>query len=346
MLCPQECDGENQSWGEEIEEGLKVLVTGAAGHIGNNVVRALLESGHSPIPMVRSDQTALDGLPVEIRRGDLLDPASLSACVEGVDAVIHAAAYVGLKASEQDQMERVNIQGTRGLLNACEKASVARFVHFSSVHALSQTPFEAPLTETNALALKPEAHPYDRTKAEAERCVLEAAEQGLSVAIVSPTAVLGPHDFKPSRLGQVLWALYAGKMPALVKSGFDFVDVRDVSMGAVKAMESDCRGERYLLTGKWHSFRELAESVERVPEARPAPGWDAPVFLASIGAPFAEFGSWLTGKPPLFSRGALHMLVHQNPQVDGAKARERLGYSSRPLEETVEDTLEWWRGNQ
>ena len=325
---------------------MKVLVTGAAGHIGNNVVRALLNSGHSPIPMVRSDQAALDGLPVEIRRGDLLDPASLSACVEGVDAVIHAAAYVGLKTSEQPQMERVNVQGTQGLLDACEKASVARFVHFSSVHALDQAPFDSPLAETNALALDVEAHPYDRTKAEAERCVLGAAEQGLSAVIVSPTAVLGPHDFKPSRLGQVLWSLYTGKMPGLVKSGFDFVDVRDVAMGAVKAMESDCRGERYLLTGKWHSFRELAEAVERVPEARPAPRFDASIFLASIGAPFAELGSWITGKAPLFSRGALHMLVHQNPQVEGGKARKRLGYSSRPLNETVADTLQWWRDNR
>ena len=150
--------------------------------------------------------------------------------MKGVDAVIHCclrrveffrAAANGAGQCGRNPKPDGRMRVSRG----------QGFIHFSSVHALSQTPFDAPLTEENALALSSDAHPYDRTKAEAEGIVLSGSASGMTCAIVSPTAVLGPNDFKPSRLGRVLWSLFTGKMPALVQSGFDFVDVRDVAQG-------------------------------------------------------------------------------------------------------------------
>ena len=198
---------------------MRVLVTGGAGHVGNNVVRALLEDGHEVRCLIRSDDEALEGLNVERVTGDLLNRDSLRASLSGMEAVIHSAAFVGLNQSEAEKMHAINVEGTRTLLEESDAAKVRRFVHFSSVHGLRQGPFDEPLTETNALADSPEDHPYDRTKAQAERLILNHSNDGLKTCVLNPTAILGPHDYKPSRLGKVVRALGNGEMPVLVDSG-------------------------------------------------------------------------------------------------------------------------------
>jgi len=317
------------------------LVTGAAGHIGNNVVRALIQSPWSPVAMVRQDSRALTGLDVETRKGDVLDRESLKRCLEGIDAVIHTAAFVGLKRSEEDVMMRINLEGTRVLLEEASAAGVKRFIHFSSVHALKQEPLDTPLSEKYPLALGQEDHPYDRSKARAEQVVLEWPGS-MTTVVLNPTAVLGPNDYKPSRLGQVIAQLAEGRIPALVRSGFDFVDVRDVASTTCRVLDGSCSGQRYLLAGAWNSFETLAACVHEAGGNKP-PRMYVPMWLARFGAPFAEFGAMLMRKTPMFSRGAIHMLVCQNPRVSSEKAKATYEHQPRPLKETVQDTLQWWR---
>jgi len=321
---------------------MTTLVIGAAGHIGNNLVRALLASGRRVRAGIFHDERAVAGLPVERVRLDVLDPASLSRAMEGVEVVYHLSAIIALEASQAGVVARVNVEGPRNVAKACRQAGVRRLVHFSSIHAFSQVPLDQPLDETRGPPEGPEVPLYDRTKAAGEREVLAAIEEGLDAVIVNPTSVVGPYDFKPSPMGDVILRLATGKMPALVTSGFDFVDVRDVVAGAMAAEEKGRRGERYLLPGRFATFRELAELVARV-SGTPPPRIVVPLWAARLGTPFLGAYCTITGSRPLYTRDSLTILKYAHTNIRGDKAAKELGYRPRPLEETVRDTWEWFR---
>jgi len=321
---------------------MKVLVTGAAGHVGGNLVRALLERGVSVRALVRSDVRALDGLDIEHVVGDLDDPESLRAAVSGVQQVLHCAAFIDVEGREEPLMHAVNVEGTRCLLEASMAAGVERFVHVSTVHTLNPIPKDQPLTETRPLNDGPGAHPYERTKSLGELEVLKAVEKGLHAVIVNPTGIIGPHDYKPSRMGAVLLQLSRGELPALVHGGYNWVDVRDVSDTIIRAAEKGRVGERYLVGGRWMGLPELAE-LARPHMSSPPPRFSVPLWMAWVGVPFSVTWAWIRRERPLFSAGSMHMLTHQCRDVSSDKAIEELGHSARPIEETLADTFDWFR---
>jgi len=186
-----------------------------------------------------------------------------------------------------------------------------------------------------------DAPAYDRSKALGQQEVLAAVSRGLDAVIVNPTAVIGPHDYKPSRMGAVQRMLYRRKMPSLVSGGFDWVDVRDVVAGALAAERNGRTGQNYLLSGHWASFPEFAALVGKVTGIR-VPSLVVPLWLAYVGAPFVQAFAGLTGGMPLYTLEALHALKCYG-EVSHEKASRELGYSPRPLEETLRDTWEWWR---
>jgi dihydroflavonol-4-reductase len=318
---------------------MRTVVTGAAGHVGANLVRLLLERGHRVRATVYNDTRGLDGLDgVERVEVDVLNPDSLAEAFRAADVVFHLAAVIAI-VGDRDRMQEVNVRGTRNVAQACLRSGVGRLIHFSSIHAFSHLPKAQPITEARGQAV-PGAMPYDLSKAAGERQVLEAVEQGLEAVILNPTAILGPHDYKPSHMGQVLLDLHRRKFPALVEGGFDWVDVRDVVGAAVRAAKVGRSGERYLLSGRWATFQELAEHVEEVTGVR-APRWVSPMWLARVGAPFASTFNRLLGRRPLYTSSSLRALrCHKSVVSD--KAREGLGYRPRPLSDTVRDTFAWF----
>ncbi|MCA9696930.1 MAG: NAD-dependent epimerase/dehydratase family protein, partial [Myxococcales bacterium] len=210
------------------------VVTGANGHLGANVVRALIERGDRVKVLVHRSSAALAelGNAVELVDGSVIEPASLRAAFTGADRVYHLAAVISLAGDGDGRMERVNVGGTAHVAQACREASVERLVHVSSVHAYAQDPLDAILDETRPQVAAGGAgvSAYDRSKARSEAIVREA---GLDAVIVNPTGVLGPVDFGPSRMGKLICDLAGGRMPALLEGGFDFVDVRDVATGVL-----------------------------------------------------------------------------------------------------------------
>jgi dihydroflavonol-4-reductase len=319
---------------------MRVAVTGAAGHVGANLVRALLERGVAVRALVRRDRRALDGLDLEVAQADLGDPSSLERGFAGVERVFHLAARISIVAGDEAEVRRTNVDGTRAVVEACRRAGVARLIHFSSIHALSSDPTDRPIDEERPLA-GDEALPYDRSKADAERLVREAARAGLDAIVLNPTAVLGPLDYGPSAMGQVLLDLYHGRLPALVEGGFDWVDVRDVIAGAITAADRAPAGARYLLSGERRSVRELAEIAARL-TGRPRPRLVSPMWLARVGAPFATAAARLRGSRPLFTSASLHAL-RNHVLVSSARAARELGYRCRPLEQTLEAAYAWFR---
>ncbi|MBN1945979.1 MAG: NAD-dependent epimerase/dehydratase family protein [Bradymonadales bacterium] len=320
---------------------MKVAVTGASGHVGGNLIRALIQQGNQVRALVRADLRALEGLAVEQVKGDLLDRGSLDRCFDGVEVVYHLAGHITLSRKTAAEGRQVNVMGTRNVVEACLARSSVRLVHASSIHALVQRPLDQPLDETRPLAEGEGYLQYDQTKALGEREVLAGVKRGLDAVIINPTAVIGPYDFKPSAMGQVLVEIHQRQLPALVKGGFDWVDARDVATGAMAAARRGRTGERYLLAGHWASLEQLAALVEEVTDT-PTRRFAVPVWLAYVGLPFVTLYCRLRGFRSWYTRETLRVIKDSNPNIRRDKAERELDYQVRPLVETVADTLRWF----
>jgi dihydroflavonol-4-reductase len=321
---------------------MKIAVTGATGHVGANLVRTLVDGGHSVRALVRGgNRRGLEGVGCEFADGELGDAASLVRAFDGCERVFHLAARISIVPGDEALVRAVNVDGTKNVVAACEKSGVARLVHFSSIHALSPDPHDVAIDESRALTSSPRMPPYDRSKADAERAVLAAVERGLDAVIVNPTAILGPYDYVPSAMGRVLLDLYHRRLPALVDGGFDWVDVRDVVAGALAAADRAPKGARYLLSGARKTVRELAGLVHEIIGVRP-PRLVSPMWLARVGAPFATAAARIAGKQPLYTSHSLHAL-RNHQLVSHDKATRELGYAPRPLVETLTAAYDWFR---
>jgi dihydroflavonol-4-reductase len=319
-----------------------VVVTGANGHVGNNLVRSLLARGRKVRALVLGDCASLAGLPLETLEGDILDLDFLRRAFSGAQAVYHTAGRISLLMNEWPEVEAVNVHGVRNVVRACCDCRVSRLIHYSSIHAYVQEPLHEVLDESRPLvggALR--IPPYDRSKAEGERLVRAAAERGLNAVVLNPTGIIGPFDYGPSYFGRVLAALGRGGLPAMVSGGFDWVDVRDVVDASLRAEESASAGARYLLSGRWVTNRQLAAMVSEITGARP-PQWYVPLPLAWMVAPLATARARARGKRGLLTTVALRDL-RGNRCISHARAAADLGYAPRPLRETLTDTLSWLR---
>jgi len=320
-----------------------IVVTGAAGHVGANLVPALLAQGRQVRVLTHRDQRAFGGLGVEAVHGDICDLDSLVEAFKGAEVVYHLAAYISIYKDEWPLLELVNVTGTRNVVEACRRCGVRRLIHFSSIHSIARPNGGAPVDESTPLVDSRHYPPYDRSKAAAEKEVLKGIEQGLDAVIISPTAIIGPNDCKPSHFGEALLRMATGRLPSLVSGGYDWVDVRDVVQGAMQAEGKAPAGAKYLLSGHWVSLREVARLVEQVTGV-PAPGFVCPLWLASAGAPFITTFDRLTGRRPLYTSISLRAL-RSSADISHRRATEELGYSPRPFEETLTDTLRWFEEN-
>ena len=328
----------------------RYLVTGASGLVGANLVRSLLVQGRNVRALVHADHRAMTGLDVELFPADVRDQEALERAMLGVEVVYHLAGSISLAMDTGPEMQAVNVIGTRNVVTACLRRDVRRLVHFSSIHALRQDPFDQPVDETCPLvdadpsaAARMHCSPYDLSKAQGEREVWAGVARGLDAVIIQPTAMLGPGDYKPSYLGKALIQLASGRIPALVPGGFDWVDVRDVVTGALSAEQAATAGTSYLLGGHWHTVREVASLVASV-TGQSAPLFTVPLGLAEAFAPLMLALARLNGNPPIYSCVTLRAL-RSNRQVSHARAERDLGYTARPLAETVRDTINWFQEN-
>jgi dihydroflavonol-4-reductase len=318
-----------------------VMVTGASGHLGANLVQALLDRGERVRVLVHRSAGALADLDHRLERvqGSVCEPDSLGPAFEGASRVYHLAGVISIDGDADGRVHRVNVEGTRNVTRACLERGVGRLIHVSSVHAFDMHPRDELLDETRAQVADSNHHSaYDRSKALGERVVREAVTAGLDAVIVNPTGIMGPVDHGPSRLGQLLCDLANRKLPALLDGGFDFVDVRDVASTVYFAGERGRRGENYIIGNAWYSLRELAALVEDQ-TGRPAPAVVTPVWAARFGVPFARLASRMRGREPAFTRESLEVLL-SNRSISSRKARIELGHAPRPLRETVADSIQ------
>ena len=318
-------------------------VTGASGHLGVNLVRALIAHGRDVRIITHNSTLGLEDLEIERRSGDISDPDSLARAFEGADVVYHLAAYISLLMSDLDRCTAVNVEGTRNVIEACRRNNVRRLVHFSTIHALCNDPIDVPIDENRPLVMSRKSAPYDLSKATGERLVRQAAGEGVNAVIINPTGVIGPYDYKPSHFGQALIMMAQGSIPVLIEGGFDWVDARDVAEGAIKAEQLAPPGANYLLSGTWLPVKEVAAIVARIMGRKP-PTLVCPVPVANACAPAVTAVSQWTGTRPIFTSVSLKALAG-NRNISHAKATSELGYAPRPIRETLSDTLQWFKDN-
>ena len=321
---------------------MSTVVTGASGHIGANLVRALLDKGRTVRALIHKNQQSLQGLNVEIIQGDICDIDSLLSAFADADVVYHLAARISIAMNEWPLLEMVNVAGTGNVVGACIRCGVRRLVHFSSIHALEQKPLDTFVDESHTW-VDNNCLPYGRSKAAAEQEIHRGMARGLDAIIINPTAIIGPNDYQLSHFGEVLLLLANGKLPALVTGGFDWVDVRDVVEGAIRAEEGAVKGTNYILSGHWVSLREVASLVAEITGV-PAPRLKCPLWFARIGAPIITAFDRLHNRRPLYTSASLITLC-SNRNIRHDKATRDLEYYPRPFQETIVDTLRWFEAN-
>jgi len=321
---------------------MKVALTGASGHLGSALLQELCKRNIPVKALIRGDDTAsFAGLDVEIIKGDLLNPDALKILMSGCDHVIHSAALISINGDRNGLVQLTNVEGTRSVIEKALGCGVKRCVHISSIHAFKQKPSMEVLDE-HRVYVDEKAFAYDRSKLAGQQIALDANQKGMEVLVVNPTSIIGPYDHKPSLMGKVIIDMYTGKLPFILNGGFDFCDCRDVARAIVNSLTIGRPGEAYLLGGKWYSIKQLSEILSKVSGKKIKP-ISLPVILAYTGLPFVKIQALLQKKEPLYTNEALEALFTGNRFICSAKAINELNYTIRPFEQTLGDTLQWFK---
>jgi len=323
---------------------MKVLVTGATGFVGTAVARAVAATGAELRVLVRrdSDLRNLEGLKVEQAYGDLRDRDCLRRALSGCAQLYHVAAHYALWARDPSVFYEVNVTGTRTLLETAGELGVERIVYTSTIGAIGLPASGGPGTEDTPVSLAQMAGDYKRSKYLAEEEVHKLARAGLPVIIVNPSAPVGERDVKPTPTGQIIVDFMKGRMWAYIETGMNLVDVEDVAVGHLRAMERGRVGERYILGNRNLSLREIFEMLSRLTGVR-APRiklpWQAVLPLAYANRWIAEH---LTHRPPRIPLEGVRMAKYRM-YYDCSKARRELGLPQTPVETALEKAVRWFR---
>jgi nucleoside-diphosphate-sugar epimerase len=318
-----------------------ILVTGATGHLGANLVRRLLADGQAVRFLMRpgSDPRAVTGLDVESVAGDLRDPVACAAAVHDCRAVYHCAAKVSTvdgNRRHQREIFECNVLGTRNLLRAALAAGVERVVVTGSFSAVGH---DATKPSDESVPFNPfeRSTPYGFSKAAVEHECLKAFADGLAVVVATSCAILGPNDFTPSRMGQVLVDFANGRLRAYVLGGFEFVAAQDIVQGHLLAMARGRPGQKYIFSTQFLTVEELLGIYEEV-TGRPRPRLRLPgALMAGLAAATDVVLNRLAPNAPRrFSAAAVRFLRMQR-RADCSKAKQELGYRPTSIAEAIRE---------
>lgn len=316
----------------------KYFVTGATGFIGGEIVKQLIGRGHKVAALVRSPEKAgmLKALGVQMHAGDITNRDTLRAPMEGVDGVFHVAAWykVGVREPAAD---RINVDGTRNVLKTMRTLEIPRGVYTSTVAVFSDTKGAVP-DETYRYEGK-HLSDYDRTKWIAHyRVAVPRIEEGLPLMIAMPGMVYGPGD--TSGMHTALVDLLRGRLPMTpARTAFCWAHVEDTARGHILAMEKGTPGETYILTGPQHTFEYVFDAAAKLAHVRAPLLHPGPRTMRSMAALMKVAGRF-TSLPPALTPESLRVLAGTTYFGSNEKAVRELGFSARPVEEGMAQTLE------
>ncbi len=319
----------------------RVLVTGANGHVGSNLVRVLLRRGYEVIPFVRrtSDLRGLEGLGLDYVYGDVMDWNSLRGAAEGCEVMIHLAAIYRYWAKDPEEILQPALVGTRNALIAAKEAGIRRVIYTSTVWAVgwSQDPYRP---RTDAQWNEDARNPYAIAKTQAEKDAWRLADElDLSLITICPGGISGPYDYRITPSMALLQGLVNGTTP-VTKSGFSFVHVDDVAEVHCRAIEQGEPGQRYLVAGPNALMQEYGEMVAKLTGVTPLQLKGGRTMLQVV-ATLAELGSKFTHSAPLLTRALAKEMGERYMYYDCSRTYETFGISPRGLEEMFGDGIRW-----
>lgn len=314
-----------------------VLVTGGTGFLGAYILRELVEKGYPVRAIRRSDKQPFYISPsilekVEWVPGDIMDTSSLEEAMEGVDAVIHAAAKVSFAGSDKHELFTTNIEGTANVVNIAIEQGIRRLVHVSSVAALGRTGKGEKVTEEKKWESNKNQTTYGISKFHGELEVWRAIGEGLSAVIVNPSTILGYGDWNTSSCA-IFRNVYR-EFPWYSNGINGFVDVTDVADAIVALLESDVAGQRFILNGDNWSFRQLFNTIATA-FGKKHPHREATPFLGSIAWRLEKIKSLFSGRRPLLTRESARVAQSKTFFDNGKILRQLPDFRFTPLEETI-----------
>ncbi len=324
---------------------MKCVVTGATGHIGNVLVRNLVDKGYEVTAFVLEKENAqyLTDMGIPICYGDVRDISSLKKAFQGAETVFHLAGIIEIGNGSKKVMYEVNVQGTKNVFEACKEENVKRLVYTSSVHAIPEKENKELMHEVNSFSEQWVKGTYAKTKAEATNYLLQHTKEGVEIMITHPSGVIGPYEYIPSNLGQLVIDCADRKIGAYLEGGYNFVDVRDVAEGLVKVAQRGKDGQCYILAGSYVSVKELMKLVEDLTGTK-APKFKIARWFAYATGFLSEVYYKIVKQKPLFTSYAVYTLG-SNSNFSSQKAEQELGYTHLEIKETLKDTIVWLKEN-
>lgn len=324
---------------------MKAFVTGATGFIGASLVRELIKDGCEVRALVRpgTDRSNINGLPLELREGDLRSTDRLAEAVEGCDLLFHTAADYRLWARDPSAMYAVNVDGTRAILEAALQAGVQRAVYTSSVGTLGNPGDGTPGDEETPVSFADMVGDYKKSKFLAERAAEEFIPRGLPLVIVNPSTPVGVHDIKPTPTGKIIVDILNRAMPAYLDTGLNLIDVEDCARGHILAARKGRIGEKYILGSQNLTLREIFMLLEKT-SGIPAPKVRLPYTPILLAAYVNEAFSRITGKEPLIPLSGV-LMARKFMFFDSSKALSELGLPQTPVVEALTKAVAWFRAN-
>jgi len=314
------------------------LVTGATGLVGYNIVAALLQRRRKVRALVRSLEKGRRLLPLDCKlvRGDVTDRDSVERAMAGCGVVYHAAGFPEQWMKNTDIFERVNVGGTRNMVDAALQQHIRRFVYTSTIDVFAAAAGQE--YDESLLAVDPKGTPYERSKQGADQAVTAALENGLPAVFLHPAGLYGPGPSDSPGTNEFILKLHRGQVPMLLPGGFPMVFAPDVGEGHVLAELKSDVGGRYILSEGYYALSDLARVIlEELGLRKRVP----PVMPIGIVKAVAAIGEWwadITGKPPLIPKGQLHFMQWQAFPKNN-KARRILGWSPTPLRRGLQQTI-------
>lgn len=325
---------------------MNVLVTGANGLLGSNVVRLLLNRGYNVSVLLRDKNKpvpTLEGLNLTRHYGDVRDVESLTKAVAGADYVIHAAALIQINPAHSAQVRQVNIEGTKNVVEACTRQKIKRLIYIGTANSFGAGAIENPGTEENTYTAGRFGFDYMDSKRAAQEIVLNAVrEKQLPAIVLNPTMMIGAYDSRPTA-GAIVLAIYQRSIPACSPGGRNYIAVKDAATAVINALTMGRVGECYILGNHNLCYREAFQRIAKVVGVK-APAINTPRMLVKVfGTVSSLLGRIFHFTPRITKEMAL--LSCESDYYNSAKAQRELALPNTDFEVAVKECFDWFKAN-
>lgn len=329
---------------------MKAFVTGSTGLLGSTLVQQLVDEGHEVLALARSAEKAeriLGNTGAHVIIGDMLDIPAFAPQLVGCDVLFHAAAYfkeyTGADTNAEEMLQKINVDGTIALLNEAKAHGVHNVVYVSSSGVIGKMDGQA--SDESASFNNGTANRYFQSKIRAEEAITAwlADNPNMRVVMILPSAIVGPNDNGPTGFGGMIIEILKEDLPAVPPGGITTIDVRDVATAMIRAVDYGQSGERFIVANEFIKLSDLSTMIGELGGVK-APSFNMPYPMAWTFGAVSELVSKITGKPPLATRVIMKTL-NEATQVSGGKTGHILNVDYRPLTESIEDAITWFRAN-